>query len=105
MYEKGLKSQGYQNLNLFFHCFIFKLLFQIVHDCASHLYTCYTHEEINETKVGQLELTKQVTYHNQLFVYVWPFPKELLIILFFWRIENNPVLDGLILNCKQTAER
>jgi len=33
---------------------------KIVHDCASHLYTCYTHEEINETKVGQLELTKQI---------------------------------------------
>jgi len=32
----------------------------IVHQCAEHLYTCYTHEEINETKVGQLELTKQI---------------------------------------------
>ena len=31
-----------------------------MHQCAEHLYTCYTHEEINETKVGQLELTKQV---------------------------------------------
>ena len=52
-------------LSSFFHCFTFEeLLFQIVHDCASHLYTCYTHEEINETKVGQLELTKQVNHHS-----------------------------------------
>lgn len=41
--------------------------FQIVHDCSHHLQQCYSEEEINETKVGQLELTKQVNYIEKPF--------------------------------------
>ena len=34
--------------------------FQIVHDCAHILEECYSNEEIIETKIGQLELTKKI---------------------------------------------
>ena len=34
---------------------------EVVHKCAKYLGKCYSDEEIIETKVGQLELTKQVS--------------------------------------------
>ena len=34
--------------------------FQIVHGCSQVLEKCYTDEEIMETKIGQLELTRKV---------------------------------------------
>ena len=34
------------------------------HEHVEQYPNLYTHEEINETKVGQLELTKQVNHHS-----------------------------------------
>lgn len=33
---------------------------QVVHECGDLLHACYSEDEIQETKIGQLELTKQV---------------------------------------------
>jgi ferritin-like metal-binding protein YciE len=35
-------------------------IFQVVHGCSGMLITCYTQEQIQETKMGQLEMTKKV---------------------------------------------
>ncbi len=36
------------------------LNFQVVHTCSDLLHNCYTLEEIEETKLGQLELMRKV---------------------------------------------